>query len=100
MLDVASVSCTKPETPQFSGLTVLHPHAAYRRGLCTDCQQVAPAAGMPRCYPCHAGFTGARLTPELARQSRIRVLAGPVPNLPVMAAATFLVELLDVIGDR
>ena len=72
-------------------------HTAYRRGLCVDCQQVKPAAGMPRCWPCHSGFTGMRLTPEQQRQALIRRMTGSRPSPAVYAlavAATHLVEQL------
>ncbi len=29
-------------------------HAAYRAGLCIDCQAVPYSAGRPRCNDCHA----------------------------------------------
>ena len=100
MPDVASFSCASPEPSQVSTPTVLDRHAAYRRGLCIDCQHVAPAAGMPRCYLCHSGFTGARLTPEQGRLARIRSMTGPHPSPGVRALAVFVAALLAVFEGR
>lgn len=72
----------------------LDTRTAYRRGLCTDCQQVAPEAGMPRCWTCHRVYTGAHLTPEQRRQWAIRDLAGPHPSPAVFVLAVFLADLI------
>lgn len=62
-------------------------HTAYRRGLCIDCQQVKPAAGMPRCWPCHSEFTGIALPSDQRQPALIRSMAGTHPKPAVYALA-------------
>lgn len=68
----------------------LDARTAYRRGLCTHCQQVAPAAGMPRCWDCHRIYTGCHLNATQRRLWRIRDMAGPHPSPAVLALAIYL----------
>ena len=77
----------------------MHRHAAYRRRLCVECQQVPPAAGMPRCYPCHAAYTGTRLTPSQARAAKIRAMTGPRPSVEVRALAYYLERFVAVVSE-
>ena len=72
----------------------LDTRTAYRRGLCIDCQQVAPEAGMPRCWTCHRVYTGAHLDAKQRRLWTIREMAGPRPSPAVLALAVFLTDLI------
>ena len=71
----------------------LDPHTAYRRGLCIDCQQVAPSAGRPRCDLCH-GLLGFPLTTALRREAIIRSMTGPYPGPALRAVATVIADQL------
>jgi hypothetical protein len=72
---------------------------AYRRGLCVSCQQVSPAAGMPRCWPCHSDYTGMRMPVKERRQALIRGMAGTRPPLAVLAIAIAVADFLLAVAD-
>ncbi|CAN5144122.1 hypothetical protein BH11ACT6_BH11ACT6_34590 [soil metagenome] len=75
-------------------MPALHRHTAYRRGLCVACQRVKPAAGMPRCLPCHSANTGYRLTPEQRRQHTLYLMAGGHPDPELYAVARVVTQIL------
>lgn len=83
--------------------TKLPSGTAYRRGLCVRCQQVSPAAGMTRCWPCHGAVTGVRIPRDEARNALIRSMAGTRPTVAVMAIAIavtdFLIGAADLLGE-
>lgn len=79
--------------PAGSAAAPLDPATAYRRGLCVDCQQVAPSAGRPRCELCH-GLLGFPLTAALRREALIRSMTGPYPGPALRAVATIIADQL------
>lgn len=72
---------------------------AYRRGLCVDCQQVAPAAGMTRCRMCHSILTGTPLTRAERREALIRSMAGTMPGPLLRVIATMIADRLLELDD-
>lgn len=72
---------------------------AYRRGLCVDCQRVAPAAGMTRCYLCHGLANGIPLSRALRREALIRDMAGTCPGPLLRVVATIIADRLLELAD-
>ncbi|AQT81987.1 hypothetical protein B1R94_26100 [Mycolicibacterium litorale] len=92
-----SSSIPKPATTSagtWPPLPSMPKSTAYRRGLCVDCQQVAPAAGMTRCYLCHSISTGTPLPRALRREALIRSMAGTCPGPLLRLIATIIADRL------
>jgi hypothetical protein len=57
--------------------------AAYRAGLCVDCQTARHSAGRPRCTPCHDAQARQAIPPGAARGLGVCALEGcPAPTVP------------------